>query len=99
MGSGQVGCGVTLRIGELCAGYTGLSMAVQEVLGGELAFVADNDEGATAILAHRFPSVPNLGDITAVEWSAVEPVDVLTAGFPCQDISCAGKRAGLREGT
>jgi DNA (cytosine-5)-methyltransferase 1 len=73
-------------------------MAVHEVLGGELAWVADNDPGAAAILAHRFPLVPNLGDITAVDWSAVEPVDVLTAGFPCQDISCAGRRAGLRTG-
>ena len=99
MGGGQVGCGVTLRIGSLCTGYGGLDRAVHEVLGGELAWVADNDPGAAAILAHRFPSVPNLGDITAVDWSAVEPVDVLTAGFPCQDISCAGKRAGLREGT
>ena len=87
------------RIGSLCSGYEGLGMAVQEVLGGELAFAADNDPGASAILAHRFPSVPNLGDITAVDWSTIEPVDVLTAGFPCQDISCAGRRAGLREGT
>ena len=73
-------------------------MAVQSVMGGELAWVADNDPGASAILAHRFPSLPNLGDISAADWSAVEPVDVLTAGFPCQDVSCAGGRAGLREG-
>ena len=78
------------RIAELCAGYGGLSMAVEQVLGGELAWVADNDPGASAILAHRFPGVPNLGDITTVDWAAVEPVDVLTAGFPCQDVSCAG---------
>ena len=87
------------RIGSVCSGYEGLGMAVQAVMGGELAWLADNDPGAAAILAHRFPTVPNLGDITTVDWSAVEPVDVLTAGFPCQDISCAGRRAGLREGT
>lgn len=87
------------RIGSLCSGYEGLGMAVQAVLGGELAWVADNDPGACKILAHRFPSVPNLGDITAIDWARAEPVDILTAGFPCQDISCAGKRAGLREGT
>ena len=85
---------MTLRIGSLCSGYEGLGMAVQEVLGGELAWVADNDPGAAAILAHRFPSVPNLSDITTADWSAVEPVDVLTAGFPCQPISLAGKRLG-----
>ena len=87
-----------MNIGSLCSGYEGLGMAVQAVLGGELAFVADNDPGASAILAHRFPSLPNLDDISAADWSAVEPVDVLTAGFPCQDVSCAGGRAGLREG-
>ena len=86
------------RIGSLCTGYGGLDAAVEEVIGGELAWVADIDPGASAILAHRFPSLPNLGDISAVDWSAVEPVDVLTAGFPCQDVSCAGGRAGLREG-
>jgi DNA (cytosine-5)-methyltransferase 1 len=87
-----------VRTGSLCTGYGGLDAAVHEVLGGDLAWVADNDPGSSAILAHRLPSVPNLGDITATDWAAVEPVDVLTAGFPCQDVSCAGGRAGLREG-
>ena len=89
---------MTLRIGELCAGYAGIGLAVTEVLGGEVAWVADNDPGKSAILACRFPGVPNLGDLEVVDWSAVEPVDVLTAGFPCTDISCAGRRAGLRKG-
>jgi DNA (cytosine-5)-methyltransferase 1 len=74
-------CGVLT--GSLCTGYGGLDMAVHEVLGGELAWVADIDPGASAILAHRFPSVPNLGDISKTDWSAIGPVDVLTAGFPC----------------
>ena len=84
--------------GSLCSGYLGLDLAVHEVLGGELAWVADNDPDKSAILAHHFPGVPNLGDISETDWSAVEPVDVLTAGFPCTDISCAGRRAGLRKG-
>jgi DNA (cytosine-5)-methyltransferase 1 len=86
------------RIGSLCTGYGGLDEGVRSVLGGELAWVADNDEGAAAILAHRFPSVKNLGDITIADWGGAGLVDVLTAGFPCQDVSCAGGRAGLREG-
>src|ERR1700733_1479821 len=90
--------GMNTRTGSLCTGYGGLDLAAHEVLGGELAFVADNDPGASAVLSHRFPSVPNLGDISTVDWAAVAPVDVLTAGFPCQDVSCAGARAGLREG-
>jgi len=88
-----------LTIGSLCSGYGGLDQAVQAVLGGELAWVADPDPGAAKILAHHHPDVPNLGDITVTDWSRVEPVDVLTAGFPCQDISYAGRGAGIKEGT
>ncbi|MEV7600472.1 DNA cytosine methyltransferase [Kitasatospora sp. NPDC089797] len=85
-------------IGSLCSGYGGLDMAVQSVLGGELAWVADPDPGAAAILAHHHPHTPNLGDITAVNWAEVRPVDVLTAGFPCQSVSLAGKGAGIVPG-
>jgi len=87
------------RIGELFAGYGGLGMAVQAVLGGEIAWFSEFDKGPSKILAHRFPSIPNHGDITAIDWADVEPVDILTGGSPCQDLSHAGKRAGMTEGT
>jgi DNA (cytosine-5)-methyltransferase 1 len=74
-------------------------MGVQSVLGGSTAWVSDIDPGACRILAHRYPDVPNLGDITAVDWADVEPVDILTGGFPCQDVSHAGARKGLGPGT
>ncbi|GHJ52969.1 hypothetical protein Nm8I071_22760 [Nonomuraea sp. TT08I-71] len=83
------------RIGSLCTGYGGLDLAVELVLGGRLAWYAETDRHARTVLDHHWPDVPNLGDIRAVDWSHVPPVDVLTAGFPCQDISNAGKRAGI----
>ncbi|GAA1657268.1 hypothetical protein GCM10009765_03480 [Fodinicola feengrottensis] len=60
---------------------------------------ADPDRHVGTVLANRLPGVPNLGDITLVDWADVPPVDVLIAGFPCQDVSNAGTRAGLTEGT
>ncbi|GGR80734.1 hypothetical protein GCM10010252_19060 [Streptomyces aureoverticillatus] len=89
-----------LRVGSLCSGYGGLDMAVCDVLGASVAWHCQHDpddkhQYAARILAHHWPEVPNHGDVTAVDWSQVEPVDVLTAGFPCQDVSLAGKRAGV----
>jgi DNA (cytosine-5)-methyltransferase 1 len=85
-----------LRVAELCAGYGGLFMSLQ--LAGwpvELVWYAENDPDASAVLAAHHPGLPNLGDITAVDWSAAGPVDVLAAGYPCTDLSNAGKRAGI----
>lgn len=87
------------RIGELFAGYGGLGMGVQAAYGGEVVWVSEFDKGPSKILAHRFPGVPNHGDITKIDWSTVEPVDILTGGSPCQDLSHAGRRAGMTEGT
>ncbi|MGC4855353.1 DNA cytosine methyltransferase [Micromonospora sp. DT4] len=83
------------RIGSVCTGYGGLDIAVELVLGGRLAWYAETDRHAAAVLARHWPHVANLGDIRTVDWTRVQPVDVLTAGFPCQDISNAGKRAGI----
>jgi DNA (cytosine-5)-methyltransferase 1 len=65
------------------------------VLGGGLAWYAETDPHAGTVLAARWPGVANLGDIREIDWDSVAPVDVLTAGFPCQDISNAGKRVGI----
>ncbi|MFI8890496.1 DNA cytosine methyltransferase [Streptomyces paradoxus] len=72
-------------------------MAVAALTGGQVTWVADNDPQKARILEQRFPGVPNLGDITRFDWTTLldQGVDVITAGFPCQDISNAGKRVGI----
>ena len=85
---------------SLFSGGGGLDMAAEMLWPGleHVAFV-ENDVHASSVLARHWPDVPNLGDITAIDWSQVGPVDVIVGGFPCQDISTAGKRAGISEGT
>ena len=62
-----------LRLGELCAGYGGLSRAVEYVMGAETAWLAEVDPAARRVLATHWPDVPLYGDITAIDWSAVPP--------------------------
>lgn len=79
-------------VGSLCTGYGGLDLAVGDVLGDtRLAWVSDIEPGPSKVLAARYPNVPNLGDLTVVDWSKVEPVDVVTAGYPCQGESFRGQ--------
>ena len=88
-----------MRIGSICTGYGGLDMAVQHVLGGEVAWTSDISTGACKLAAHRWPGIPNLGDITTVAWNTVPAVDIICGGTPCQDVSLAGRRAGMTAGT
>lgn len=85
--------------GALFAGYGGLELGVQSVIGGHLSWYAEIDPAPSRVMAHHYPDVPNLGDVTKVDWTTVEPVDVLTGGTPCQDLSHAGKRKGMTDGT
>jgi len=90
---------VTLRIGSLFSGYGGLDMAVANHYGATTAWFVEFDKHPSAILAHHYPDVPNYGDVTTIDWSQVEPVDIITGGFPCQDVSHAGLRRGVHHGT
>lgn len=99
-----------LRIGSLFTGTGALDLAVMDVFDAEVVWHSqyeppdkngkeDTNQYAARLLARHWPDVPNLWDITKVDWQAVlqehGPVDILTGGFPCQDVSSAGKRAGL----
>jgi len=88
-----------LKIGSLFSGYGGLDLAVSKVTGAEVAWHCEWEDAPSAILERNFPGVPNFKDVTKVDWASVEPVDILTGGFPCQDLSLAGKRAGMKDGT
>lgn len=90
---------MSARIGSLFSGYGGLDLAVQSVYDAEHAWFCEFDDAPSKILAHHWPDVPNHRDVTTVDWSTVEPVDILTGGFPCQDVSVAGRRAGMTDGT
>ncbi|MET8023843.1 DNA cytosine methyltransferase [Streptomyces avermitilis] len=87
------------RIVALCAGYGGLEAAIRAGIGGLVAAFAENDPHAAAVFAAHHPNVPNLGDITTIDWHRVRDLyapDVVGAGFPCRNISNAGRKDGIR---
>lgn len=90
---------MTPTYAEFCAGYGGLGLAVEEVFGAELAWYSEFEAAPSAIMAHHWPGVSNHGDMTTIDFATVEPVDILSGGTPCQDLSHAGRRAGMRTGT
>lgn len=90
---------MTRTLGELCAGYGGLGLAVEQVFNANAAWFSEFDAAPSKILAHHWPHVPNYGDMTAINWAEIEHVDIISGGTPCQDLSNAGKRAGMNEGT
>lgn len=67
----------------------------------ETVWVSDIEKGPIKVLAHRYPDAPNLGDVTNVDWSTVESVDIITGGSPCQDQprrQACGNEAKTRSG-
>ena len=86
-----------MRFGSMFSGIEAASVA-WEPLGWKCQWVAEIDKFPSAVLKHHYPDVPNLGDVTKVDWekiSATRPVDVIVFGSPCQSFSVAGKRLGL----
>ena len=83
------------KVGSLFAGVGGFDLGFEQTGKFETAWMSEWDRHAEAVLRRRFPNAKQLGDITKVDPSQLEPVDVVVGGFPCQDLSVAGKRAGL----
>jgi DNA (cytosine-5)-methyltransferase 1 len=90
---------LTLKVGSLFSGYGGLDLAVTESFNAEVVWHCEWEDAPSTVLEAHWPGVPNYRDVSKVDWDNVEPVDILTGGFPCQDVSHAGRRAGLKAGT
>ncbi len=83
-----------MRHASFFSGVGGLDLGFERA-GIETVSVSEIDPYACAVLAERFPDAPNLGSITEVDANDIPEADIWSGGFPCQDLSVAGKRAGF----
>ena len=83
------------KLGSLFDGSGGFPLA-GAMCGIEPVWASEVDPYPIAVTRERFPNMKHLGDISKINGSEIEPVDIITFGSPCQDLSVAGKRAGLK---
>lgn len=83
-----------MRYLSICSGIEAATAAWHSLGWCPVAF-AEIDHFPSAVLAHHYPDVPNLGDFTRIAADAIGPVDLLVGGTPCQSFSIAGLRNGL----
>ena len=83
-------------LGSAFSGIGGIDLGFERA-GCSVAWQIESDPSCAKVLEHRFHGVKRYGDIRAVEPKELAPVDCLAGGFPCQGLSVAGKRLGLRE--
>jgi len=84
---------MTLTVGSLFSGIGGIDLGLERA-GMTVKWQSEIDPYACEVLKKHWPDIPNLGDIKTVDWSTVEPVDLIAGGYPCQPFSTAGKRQG-----
>lgn len=92
-----------MKIGSLFTGIGGMELGMIDTVtsiapyGNDIEWIAETDGNALKILEHStmFHGVPNLGDVTEIDWTVIPDVDCITGGMPCQDFSHLGTRMGL----
>lgn len=83
-----------LTLGSLFDGAGTIPFAA-ELCGIETKWSSEIEKFPLEVTAKRFPNVKQLGDITKINGAEIDPVDIIAGGSPCQDLSVAGRRAGL----
>lgn len=83
------------KLGSMFDGSGGFPLA-GSLCGIEPCWAAEVEPYPIAVTRSRFPNMKHLGDISKINGAEIEPVDIITFGSPCQDLSVAGKRAGLK---
>ena len=84
-----------MKIGSLFDGSGGFPLAAS-MCGIEPVWASEVEPYAIAVTSRHFPGMKHLGDVSRVNGGMIDPVDVITFGSPCQDMSMAGKRKGIR---
>mgnify|MGYP003729407617 CR=1 FL=1 len=84
------------RIGSLFSGIGGLELGLEAAGLGSTVWQVEQDPYCQVILAKHWPHAKRYEDVCKVSASNLDPVDLVCGGFPCQDLSSAGKRRGLR---
>ena len=84
-----------MKIGGLFSGIGGLELGLERAGVGHTVWQVESDPFCRQVLARHWPDATRYEDVTTVDWLTVEPVEVMCGGFPCQDLSYAGKGAGL----
>ena len=88
-----------IKIGSLFAGIGGFELGIERAISGSSTiWQVEQNEFCQRILKKHWPNAIIYNDVKHINKNNVEPVDILLGGFPCQDISVAGKGKGINEG-